>query len=211
MTLTVVQIALDRFVDVNGTLLPAHTPNIGPAWTLRAGDGLEIQGNEVVCTSVASTNFAVMDLSEADVQVTASFHMDVSSPTNNNFGIRFREQADGVGFSLRMQGQTSGPDNALIRLDADGIEGLVEDFGSLLIVDQVYTLKVVAIGSSVKGYVDDVLFYDKIYTQRMTETRHGLQMRALGASAPEAMPMDNFEVLSLEEAQNCVSNVWTSD
>src|SRR5450432_2792291 len=46
----------DTFTGTNGTLLSAHTPNIGGAWT--ANSGLTIQGNELQCGLFVSNTIA---------------------------------------------------------------------------------------------------------------------------------------------------------
>jgi len=45
-------LALDRFVDSNGTSLPSHTPNLGPAWATDIGSdpALTIQSNQASST-----------------------------------------------------------------------------------------------------------------------------------------------------------------
>jgi PKD repeat protein len=65
-------LVVDTFTDTNGTLLQAHTPEIGSAWVSLTGPSLDIQNNAVDGDSSSYARYYNNTVDAADVAVTIS-------------------------------------------------------------------------------------------------------------------------------------------
>ncbi len=164
----------DKFIDSNGTLLTAHTPNIdvvGSGWVKAENGTFDIQTNKANCSIIGSSPHAIftIDSGKADVIVEAI----VNSP---NFS---------VGLVLR---HTSG-NFWLLHGDPVGTVKIYEYNGSFVerasasftfSDDKDYNFKFIASGTVLTGFINSVerLSYASA-TMNQTETTHGFRSNVL--------------------------------
>ncbi len=164
----VVNLVLDQFTDVNGTLLSAHTPDkapVGSTWAFTHGT-FDIQSNVCNCASLGS------GIATAYIN---------SNLANCSISATIKAKASNQGFVLR----AIDGNNCIIAYFTTGACGLAKrqsgsasligsNIGISLTLNVEYAIEVVLSGSTISLYIDGVLKYSRTSTYNQTETMHGL-------------------------------------
>ena len=189
----VATLVLDRFVDPDGTLLTAHTPDIdlvGGGWVVSVGNG-DIRGNIVEPDNIAS-NRVVIATTQSDVVIT----LDVTIRTNNlnaQIGIVFR-QVDESNLWLAGYSPLDGEFRLFRRVGGGFSERAI---GAWVPTEGLtYTMTVTLSGSSINCEVDGVVLA-VTDAQHAAAVNHGVDMYGIGG-APNAINQeaDNFRVVA---------------
>lgn len=161
---------LDHFTGTDGTLLTAHTPDVGSGGYTAAQGTIEILGNQATGNTLSTHNIATFSTGQADVTFTATLNITstVSSPT--------------FGFVARYTGLS-----AFVTAYFDVSSGVVDIFDNGTTFTTVasaafafttgsYAVKAVFLGSSVSVYVNGTLIVSATVTQNQTTTTHGIDL-----------------------------------
>jgi hypothetical protein len=178
--------AVDTFTGADNTQLVNHVPDMGSTWIATSPDGTAgaatnhvIQNNEAQILDDAKA--AVMDLGVADVWIEVEFTVGSASKA----GILFRNSADGNGLSFRVR-----PADNLMELIQWPLVAISTSVPINWSQGDVKRLAVLAVGDSIKCYVNGVEVIDETTTTYQTNTRHGIT--SYGSSNDETY--DDFTV-----------------
>jgi len=185
-------ILFDAFTDTNGTLLTAHTMNIGPGWTKMEGgaNDPQIQSNKLqpmVDGAVAYTYF--VDAADADVIIQCDFVFPVVS-SGHHGEIIFRASTLANCFHFILNDSASANVSIVRELSASTV---TVDFDTLaLTAGTTYTMIVTLSGTSIICTVGGITL-TATETFNQTATICGLRFYSPTASPLNA---ENFQVTS---------------
>jgi hypothetical protein len=167
----------DTFTDTNGTAIASHTPDVqAVSGSYRTIVTYNIDSNIQIISNTArgttnnlTTSSAVIETGQSDVIVSADVNRN---GTGLNYG--------GTGLSFRCSGST-GYKVDLLRVSTPRVR--LDRFDGVILAqpnfswdnNTTYNLKVIASGSSIKVYVDDVLYID-VTDSTYTGTEHGISV-----------------------------------
>ncbi|GAG00847.1 unnamed protein product, partial [marine sediment metagenome] len=172
----------DTFTGSNGTLLTAHTPDIGNGWTLEEGTALEITSNRATQPAATNTTMAV-ETSTSDVVVEATLGQ---GDVNTKVGLAFRLQDADHTWRVTITNTAI----ALQYIDTSAFQrGTYFPPGGT--IDTAFAIKVVAIGDQIEVYVDGVLQMEWTDTLLQTETKCGIFAQNDGGANQH---IDDFKV-----------------
>jgi hypothetical protein len=160
---------LDRFVDSNGTNLTAHTPDIGPGWTV-ANTTWYIQSNSAQINTFAgpSDGLAWMDTGVADVHI----RLAIQFPgTGSVYGICFRMTDGSNGYECFYNRTTTVLD---LYKQVAGVYTLLNSTSLGLPANNPAILDVYAYKSIILCEVNgqaQIPFFDTTF---LTQTKHGI-------------------------------------
>lgn len=159
---------VDTFTDTTGTALGSHTPDVGGAWT-KMYDG----GNTTGDLKVRSNRAVAAYPSDTGVPLTVESWLSGSSNANcaaeiDAYIVSSTSRGDGVMVACRVSGASYGARNQYrVVLSDDGtltlsklVAGTYTSLGTYAVgalgVGSTYTLRVEAIGTAIKAYVNGV-------------------------------------------------------
>jgi len=163
----------DTFTEASTTLLTAHTPDVGTAWTLESGDNssMTVVGGVGVLnmTSTTLTFVSSDDLGNADCWVEAELtdFGDFQSQPNRYVALRVQDSSNFIGWYL---GGTGGGGMRLAKVVGGVITNLITMQG---VTGRVY--RVEAEGTTIRFYENGIQQGSDItVTDFQTETKQGI-------------------------------------
>lgn len=185
---TVIQ---DMFAGVNGTTISGRTPDTnsnGNTWVVHSGTW-QIQTNRAAKTSINNVNYIYIESGTANVRITATFY--VASANNFEAAIALRASASNT---LVVQAITDGAGAKVFLYDINFTTYPVLASSSSLSALGVgdHELKVEALGSNIKAWLDGTLALDTTSSQYASATKHGLYVYWASGSTPSGRPFDQI-------------------
>jgi hypothetical protein len=187
-------LAADTFTDIPGTRIVNHIPEAGGPWVATTpdngtidNDAWQINDNNQA-RSFADAKAVVIDCGESDVDIRVEW---TAGATNAKSGIVFRAGTNGNMLGLRIRLSATTENVELVEWDTGVVATIgttIDDFG--FVVGTTYNLRVLAVGSSLKAFIDDVEIFSETWATFQTNTNHGLTV--YGTDNSEFF--DNFTV-----------------
>ncbi len=172
----------DSFNDDDGVLLPAHTPNIdvvGGGWTdVIAGADIVGVGNYLFDNSAARQ--AVIDSGQSDVEVNSQ--MKIAGGGTSETGLIFRYQDASNYLWAGMDQLWHRPVMYKVIATVATEIGLAANSSLIIGNDVNVTERITAVGSTLRFYLDGVLYLDVVDAQFQTATICGIRSDHAGAS-----------------------------
>jgi hypothetical protein len=188
-----VTLLLDTFTAPDDTAITSHTPDIqavaGSYSTVSTYGGAidyKILSNVATGTAASiSTGVAVIETGQTDVTVIADINRNNTRTVHGGAGIAFRwDSTAGSGYFVDFLNDT-------IRL-APFPTGTVQTAAFSFSTTTTYEMKAVLSGSSIKVYMDDVLYLD-LTDSTYSGTEHGVSITANSSGANSTA--DNLRVI----------------
>lgn len=189
----------DTFTDTNNTVIASHTPDTQAVsgtyrtvQTFGSSTNIQIISNRAQGTSNSTTTaVAVIETGQSDVILTCDVNKNSTGSVNGGTGVAFRVSGS-TGYYVDYFADNSQSGRQILRFvefNGTSTAGRVDvDFTHS--ISQTYTIKVVLKGSSIKTYVDDILYHD-ITNSTYTGTEHGISV--LTNSTPKSWA-DNLSI-----------------
>jgi hypothetical protein len=184
---------LDHFSDANGTLLTAHTMDVGGGWTLIEG-GTEyptIQSNVLLSTlaTVAAAYTYTADAGDSDIEITVDVEFSVWGAASQHGAEIALRATDGTNMWIIgiVDGTTN---NMFIATYIAGVFTVLAQATKALSTGVTYEMNVTAVGNNVSLTIDGTTI-NATNSFNNTVTTHGLRMLQLAAGA---FSFNNFRV-----------------
>lgn len=181
----------DTFTDTNGTLLDAHTPDVGGAWSFINGVGiLHIQSNKAAYQGGTQWVGATVNSSFANAAISAE--IDVPAGSSYAYAIVFR-YVDSINYWVLNIERSGGgtPQMAAYKIVAGSATALdTELLGA--VSGTTVTAAVALNGDAITGYLNGVAQVSGSDSFQNTATRHGIGLFAGGLDT--LGKFDNFAI-----------------
>ena len=171
----------DTFDDIDGTILPAHTPDVDAlagGWTdVVAGADIVGIGNYLTDNSAARQ--AVIDVGQSDVDIRA--RMRIAGGGSSETGLIFRYQ-DASNYMWAGMGQLWHRPVLYEVVGGTPVElGLAANSSLIIANDTTVTMRITAVGTQLRLYVQDILRVSPVTSRFQTETECGIRSNHAGA------------------------------
>jgi hypothetical protein len=194
--------AHDTFTDPNGTLLSAHTPDVGNSWYggLPNAYATEIQNNRVVGFGTGFDEWLVEVPGSEDCVITADLQQGPDGTSSSDLLFRSIHNTDSLDhwqLSIR-----AGTTHQIDLYRASSTIGFASWTNTILgsNLGKLRSVRIVLKGSSIKVYVDGVKLFDITDSEHSSGTWHGFRLFGNVGNW-----IDNFLVQSGDEARTGVS------
>lgn len=180
----------DDFNAANGTAISGRTPSPvnlpGNTWAILGTATWTIQSNRASKTAGGANNLAVINAADADVTITCDVTIANAGGERHGVGLRASDVNNFWALTWRNT-------NLVEIIERNGGTVTVRASAALTLTPgNTYEFKLVAIGTSLTGYVDGVQYVSYgSATLNQTNTNHGIY-----AGATAQPTWDNFKVLS---------------
>ena len=190
----------DTFTAPNGTLISAHTPDIGGSWINLRGPESQIQGNKCEL-QVIDNNRVIIDAGATDVVVSGDFLMKFGGTGNTLAYVMVRNVDNDNWYRARMSA-SSGLFDLQRQVNAQPSEVLASVQGDVIIGPETGTVTVVSEGSTITatyvGPSQTLSISYAVANDFLTETKHGFTLQNTSQASAPFSSVDNFKVTALD-------------
>jgi hypothetical protein len=171
----------DTFTDTNGTAIASHTPDIQAVsgsyrtvQTYGSSTNVQIISNTARGTTFSTTTaVCAIETGQSDIILTCDVNKNGTGSNNGGTGVCFRVSGS-TGYYVDYFSNSGRQILRFVRFNGTSISGRVDvDFSHS--TTQVYSIKIELSGSSIKTYVDDVLYHN-LTDSTYNGTEHGISV-----------------------------------